>query len=234
MEYLRNNFRPLQSLDNREVFKSAVKDAWLPDLTDSLGNPYGTDASKGGRALLPADWLAASIKPDVCTLWLWITYPVFISSRIFLDTNLDSNRVRFPSLVLTQNASHNVRANACVSVCECVCVMRVSRWHMVPSSAIVSLDALSLLAYFLAHFSAPCGCCARRKCTGLQLFKDMLFFSPLSIRYRSAGVQKTPRDFQKQFFWPQTVVCIICILHEPNNYTLFCFSLLRARYIKQR
>ncbi|TRY97489.1 hypothetical protein DNTS_008220 [Danionella cerebrum] len=47
VEYLRNNFRPLQSLDNREVFKSAIKDAWLPDLTDSLGNPYGTEASKG-------------------------------------------------------------------------------------------------------------------------------------------------------------------------------------------
>uniref|UniRef100_A0A673L9U8 protein-tyrosine-phosphatase n=1 Tax=Sinocyclocheilus rhinocerous TaxID=307959 RepID=A0A673L9U8_9TELE len=46
VEYLRNNFRPLQSLDNREVFKSAVKEAWLPDLTDSLGNPYGTEASK--------------------------------------------------------------------------------------------------------------------------------------------------------------------------------------------
>uniref|UniRef100_A0A8C1ZP19 protein-tyrosine-phosphatase n=1 Tax=Cyprinus carpio TaxID=7962 RepID=A0A8C1ZP19_CYPCA len=46
VEYLRNNFRPLQSLDNREVFKSGVKDAWLPDLTDSLGNPYGTEASK--------------------------------------------------------------------------------------------------------------------------------------------------------------------------------------------
>lgn len=50
VEYLRNNFRPLQSLDNREVFKSAVKDAWLPDLTYSLGNPYGTEASKGGSS----------------------------------------------------------------------------------------------------------------------------------------------------------------------------------------
>nr|XP_029537600.1 receptor-type tyrosine-protein phosphatase gamma-like [Oncorhynchus nerka] len=46
VEYLRSNFRPIQSLDNREVFKSAVRDAWLPDLTDSLGNPYGTEASK--------------------------------------------------------------------------------------------------------------------------------------------------------------------------------------------
>ncbi|KAI1890937.1 hypothetical protein AGOR_G00158730 [Albula goreensis] len=46
VEYLRNNFRPQQSLDNRVVYKSAVKDAWIPDLTDSLGNPYGTEASK--------------------------------------------------------------------------------------------------------------------------------------------------------------------------------------------
>ncbi|XP_062326042.1 receptor-type tyrosine-protein phosphatase gamma isoform X2 [Osmerus eperlanus] len=46
VEYLRSNFRPLQSLDSRHVYKSAVKDAWQPDLTDSLGNPYGTEASK--------------------------------------------------------------------------------------------------------------------------------------------------------------------------------------------
>uniref|UniRef100_A0A8C7HYH6 protein-tyrosine-phosphatase n=1 Tax=Oncorhynchus kisutch TaxID=8019 RepID=A0A8C7HYH6_ONCKI len=46
VEYLRSNFRPIQSLDNRDVFKSAVRDAWLPDLMDSLGNPYGTEASK--------------------------------------------------------------------------------------------------------------------------------------------------------------------------------------------
>uniref|UniRef100_A0AAZ3Q2C4 protein-tyrosine-phosphatase n=1 Tax=Oncorhynchus tshawytscha TaxID=74940 RepID=A0AAZ3Q2C4_ONCTS len=41
VEYLRNNYRPLQDLDNREVSKSAVKDAWQRDLTDSLG--LGTD-----------------------------------------------------------------------------------------------------------------------------------------------------------------------------------------------
>ncbi|XP_037630135.1 receptor-type tyrosine-protein phosphatase gamma-like isoform X3 [Sebastes umbrosus] len=48
VEYLRSNFRPIQSLDNRHVFKSAIKDAWLPDLTDSGGGggPYGTEASK--------------------------------------------------------------------------------------------------------------------------------------------------------------------------------------------
>ncbi|TKS65253.1 Receptor-type tyrosine-protein phosphatase gamma [Collichthys lucidus] len=46
VEYLRSNFRPIQSLDNRHIFKSAVKDAWLPDLTDSGRGPYGTEASK--------------------------------------------------------------------------------------------------------------------------------------------------------------------------------------------
>ncbi|KAK2914596.1 hypothetical protein Q8A73_005190 [Channa argus] len=46
VEYLRSNFRPIQSLDNRHVFKSAIKDAWLPDLTDSSSGPSGTEASK--------------------------------------------------------------------------------------------------------------------------------------------------------------------------------------------
>ncbi|XP_029287235.1 receptor-type tyrosine-protein phosphatase gamma-like isoform X2 [Cottoperca gobio] len=48
VEYLRSNFRPIQRLDNRHIFKSAVKDAWLPDLTDSSSSsgPYGTEASK--------------------------------------------------------------------------------------------------------------------------------------------------------------------------------------------
>ncbi|XP_068598471.1 receptor-type tyrosine-protein phosphatase gamma-like [Brachionichthys hirsutus] len=47
VEYLRSNFRPIQRLDNRHVFKSAVRDAWLPDLTDGGGGgPDGTEASK--------------------------------------------------------------------------------------------------------------------------------------------------------------------------------------------
>ncbi|KAJ0023404.1 hypothetical protein NQD34_003303, partial [Periophthalmus magnuspinnatus] len=45
VEYLRSNFRPIQSLDNRVIYKSAVKDAWLPELTDNSG-PLGTEASK--------------------------------------------------------------------------------------------------------------------------------------------------------------------------------------------
>ncbi|XP_056357213.1 receptor-type tyrosine-protein phosphatase gamma [Oenanthe melanoleuca] len=46
VEYLRNNFRPLQKLNNRKVSKSAVKDAWNQDMTDILENPLGTEASK--------------------------------------------------------------------------------------------------------------------------------------------------------------------------------------------
>ncbi|KAL2090619.1 hypothetical protein ACEWY4_012882 [Coilia grayii] len=47
VEYLRNNHRPTQALDNREVFKSAVKDAWASDpMMDSHGGPLGTEASK--------------------------------------------------------------------------------------------------------------------------------------------------------------------------------------------
>uniref|UniRef100_A0A8B9G054 Receptor-type tyrosine-protein phosphatase gamma n=1 Tax=Amazona collaria TaxID=241587 RepID=A0A8B9G054_9PSIT len=46
VEYLRNNFRPQQSLNNRKVSKSAVKDAWSQDMTDLLENPLGTEASK--------------------------------------------------------------------------------------------------------------------------------------------------------------------------------------------
>ncbi|KAM9859307.1 receptor-type tyrosine-protein phosphatase gamma [Aulostomus maculatus] len=46
VEYLRNNFRPLQDLDDRKVFKSAVKDAWQKDLTETLGSTHTTEASR--------------------------------------------------------------------------------------------------------------------------------------------------------------------------------------------
>uniref|UniRef100_A0A8C5TPP4 Receptor-type tyrosine-protein phosphatase gamma n=1 Tax=Malurus cyaneus samueli TaxID=2593467 RepID=A0A8C5TPP4_9PASS len=46
VEYLRNNFRPQQSLNNRKISKSAVKDAWNQDMMDILDNPLGTEASK--------------------------------------------------------------------------------------------------------------------------------------------------------------------------------------------
>ncbi|KAL6034746.1 hypothetical protein STEG23_033973, partial [Scotinomys teguina] len=46
VEYLRNNFRPQQPLNDRVVSKSAVRDAWNHDLADFLDNPLGTEASK--------------------------------------------------------------------------------------------------------------------------------------------------------------------------------------------
>uniref|UniRef100_A0A8C5C7X6 protein-tyrosine-phosphatase n=1 Tax=Gadus morhua TaxID=8049 RepID=A0A8C5C7X6_GADMO len=47
VEYLRNNFRPLQELGDRVVYKSAVDDAWKADVTAGLGaGPHGTEASR--------------------------------------------------------------------------------------------------------------------------------------------------------------------------------------------
>ncbi|XP_060622439.2 receptor-type tyrosine-protein phosphatase gamma isoform X4 [Anolis sagrei] len=46
VEYLRNNFRPQQSLNNRVISKSAVKDAWNQVSTSIFENPLGTEASK--------------------------------------------------------------------------------------------------------------------------------------------------------------------------------------------
>ncbi|XP_062978141.1 receptor-type tyrosine-protein phosphatase gamma isoform X4 [Elgaria multicarinata webbii] len=46
VEYLRNNFRPQQSLNNRVISKSAVKDAWSQVTTSIFENPFGTEASK--------------------------------------------------------------------------------------------------------------------------------------------------------------------------------------------
>ncbi|XP_044079890.1 receptor-type tyrosine-protein phosphatase gamma isoform X2 [Siniperca chuatsi] len=46
VEYLWNNFRPVQDLDNRKLFRSAIKDAWQKDLTEILGSPHSTEASR--------------------------------------------------------------------------------------------------------------------------------------------------------------------------------------------
>lgn len=70
MEYLRNNFRPLQDLDNRKVFKSAVKDAWQRDLTEVVGSPHGTEASRGklyflhGMTLSLSFYMALLVEPN--------------------------------------------------------------------------------------------------------------------------------------------------------------------------
>lgn len=48
VEYLWNNFRPTQELYNRLIFKSAVKDAWLPDpMADGHAISTDTEASRG-------------------------------------------------------------------------------------------------------------------------------------------------------------------------------------------
>ncbi|XP_061793662.1 receptor-type tyrosine-protein phosphatase gamma-like isoform X2 [Nerophis lumbriciformis] len=46
VEYLRSNFRPIQRLDNRQVFKSAMKDVWQHDPSNNAGGPSGTEASR--------------------------------------------------------------------------------------------------------------------------------------------------------------------------------------------
>ncbi|KAM9325909.1 receptor-type tyrosine-protein phosphatase gamma [Gastrophryne carolinensis] len=46
VDYLRNNFRPKQRLNDRVVYKSAVKDAWNQDMNDDLDNLFGTETSK--------------------------------------------------------------------------------------------------------------------------------------------------------------------------------------------
>uniref|UniRef100_A0A8B9KIV8 protein-tyrosine-phosphatase n=1 Tax=Astyanax mexicanus TaxID=7994 RepID=A0A8B9KIV8_ASTMX len=46
VEYLRNNHRPTQNLDNRLLYKSAVKDAWFPDPSEGQASPADTEASK--------------------------------------------------------------------------------------------------------------------------------------------------------------------------------------------
>ncbi|XP_053354672.1 receptor-type tyrosine-protein phosphatase gamma isoform X1 [Clarias gariepinus] len=47
VEYLRNNYRPTQDLHNRPVFKSAVKDAWVPDpMADGHASSTDTEPSR--------------------------------------------------------------------------------------------------------------------------------------------------------------------------------------------
>lgn len=57
VEYLRNNFRPQQSLNNRIVSKSAVKDAWSQVTSSIFENPLGTEASKGRVVLSTSNFI---------------------------------------------------------------------------------------------------------------------------------------------------------------------------------
>lgn len=66
VEYLRNNFRPLQELDDRVVFKSAVKDAWQKDATEMLGDPHSTEASRGEMRRVPPLFMIWMITWNAC------------------------------------------------------------------------------------------------------------------------------------------------------------------------
>ncbi|KAK7145118.1 hypothetical protein R3I94_011273 [Phoxinus phoxinus] len=47
VDYLRNNHRPTQDLDRRQIFKSALMDAWMPDvMTDSMASAADTESSR--------------------------------------------------------------------------------------------------------------------------------------------------------------------------------------------
>ncbi|XP_056316384.1 receptor-type tyrosine-protein phosphatase gamma [Danio aesculapii] len=47
VDYLRNNHRPIQDLDSRRIFKSALMDAWMPELmTDSMASAADTETSR--------------------------------------------------------------------------------------------------------------------------------------------------------------------------------------------
>ncbi|XP_051986844.1 receptor-type tyrosine-protein phosphatase gamma isoform X1 [Xyrauchen texanus] len=47
VDYLRNNHRPTQDLDSRKIFKSAVIDAWLPDImTDNMASAADTETNR--------------------------------------------------------------------------------------------------------------------------------------------------------------------------------------------
>ncbi|KAK2889484.1 hypothetical protein Q8A67_014859 [Cirrhinus molitorella] len=47
VDYLRNNHRPTQDLDSRQILKSALMDAWMPDLmTDSMASAADSETSR--------------------------------------------------------------------------------------------------------------------------------------------------------------------------------------------
>uniref|UniRef100_A0A8C1I8M3 protein-tyrosine-phosphatase n=1 Tax=Cyprinus carpio TaxID=7962 RepID=A0A8C1I8M3_CYPCA len=47
VDYLRNNHRPTQDLDSRQIFKSALRDAWMHDpMTDSMASAADSETSR--------------------------------------------------------------------------------------------------------------------------------------------------------------------------------------------
>uniref|UniRef100_A0A9J8CD63 protein-tyrosine-phosphatase n=1 Tax=Cyprinus carpio carpio TaxID=630221 RepID=A0A9J8CD63_CYPCA len=47
VDYLRNNHRPTQDLDSRQIFRSALMDAWMPDImTESMASAADSETSR--------------------------------------------------------------------------------------------------------------------------------------------------------------------------------------------
>uniref|UniRef100_A0AAY4CVY5 protein-tyrosine-phosphatase n=1 Tax=Denticeps clupeoides TaxID=299321 RepID=A0AAY4CVY5_9TELE len=113
--YLRNNHRPTQALDNREIFKSAVKDAWVPDsLMDICSStPVNMKVYPLNRTALVVHWdrpLAVFHPPIISFLvsYSWVKDEVAYE-RTFTK-NSDQNTVRhqkaFPNSLL--NMTRNI------------------------------------------------------------------------------------------------------------------------------
>uniref|UniRef100_A0A9J7XQ75 protein-tyrosine-phosphatase n=1 Tax=Cyprinus carpio carpio TaxID=630221 RepID=A0A9J7XQ75_CYPCA len=131
VEYLRNNFRPLQSLDNREVFKSGVKDAWLPDLTDTCSSaPINMNVQHMNKTALVVRWSRPEITYDPPIISYLISYSWTRNDESYEETYVKGIR------------------------CVCLCVSErtvVSSMHPVPASArmewIIPLVVVSALTF---------------------------------------------------------------------------------------
>uniref|UniRef100_A0A8C9THW4 protein-tyrosine-phosphatase n=1 Tax=Scleropages formosus TaxID=113540 RepID=A0A8C9THW4_SCLFO len=100
VEYLRNNFRPQQSLDGRDVFKSAVKDAWVPDLTDMCSSaPINMKVQPLNRTALVVSWTRPEVIYHPPILSFTISYSWTKNDESYEKTFVkDSNQelVRLP------------------------------------------------------------------------------------------------------------------------------------------
>ncbi|XP_076124401.1 receptor-type tyrosine-protein phosphatase gamma [Alosa pseudoharengus] len=111
VEYLRNNHRPTQALDSRQVFKSAVKDAWALDpLMDSYNGPTGTEASKVCSST-PANMKVYSLNQSALVVhWDWpstVFHPPIINFMVSYSWVKDD--VAYEK-TFTKTGDHDTRA----------------------------------------------------------------------------------------------------------------------------
>uniref|UniRef100_A0A8C1QZJ0 protein-tyrosine-phosphatase n=1 Tax=Cyprinus carpio TaxID=7962 RepID=A0A8C1QZJ0_CYPCA len=143
VEYLRNNFRPLQSLDNREVFKSGVKDA--------CSAPINMNVQHMNKTALVVRWSRPEITYDPPIISYLISYSWTRNDESYEETYVkgsDQKLVR-TCLVLTSEV-----LAVLIVRCVCLCVSErtvVSSMHPVPASArmewIIPLVVVSALTF---------------------------------------------------------------------------------------